>query len=155
MRSSRTVRRVSQSFVVTVTSSAAPEQVFAVLADGSRWCEWAGPLVRRSMWEREGEPAPGGVGAIRRLGRAGVYGREQIVEYDAPRRLSYVILSGQPVRHYRADVDLVPDGGGTRIEWRGDFEPTVPLTGTAMRWYFAAIVRGFARRLARHAATGF
>ena len=141
-----------QSFEVEATSAAAPEAVFAVLADGSRWKDWAGPLVRRSMWEREGSPAPGGVGAIRKLGAPPVFGREEIVEYDPPRRLSYVMLSGQPVRDYRADVDLEPAGDGTHITWRSSFKPLLPGTGPLMRRYLAAIVGGFARRLAAYAA---
>src|SRR5437870_4974482 len=113
------------AFAAEVTSSATPDAVFAVLADVPRWKEWAGPLVRESYLDREGDSAPGGVGAIRRLGSKPFYGREEIVEYDPPRRLSYVILSGQPVRNYRADIDLTPVDGGTRIRWSSRFEPRV------------------------------
>ena len=42
-------------------------------------------MIGTSDWEREGDPAPGGVGAIRRLGRAPAFSREQIVEYERPR----------------------------------------------------------------------
>src|SRR5215831_4397687 len=105
------------AFKVEATSSAAPEAVFALLADGAGWSRWAGPLIRRSAWDREGRPPPGGVGAVRKLGAPPIYSREEIVEYDPPRHLAYTILSGQPVREYRADVRLRPDGAGTRIEW--------------------------------------
>ena len=65
------------SYELTVASVAPPEAVFAVLADATRWHEWAGVSVGTSVWEREGDPAPGGVGAIRRLGRWPAFGREQ------------------------------------------------------------------------------
>jgi uncharacterized protein YndB with AHSA1/START domain len=140
-----------QSFEVVRRSPAAPEAVFAVLADGSRWSEWAGPLVRRSAWDREGAPEPGGVGAVRRLGSAPFFSREKIVEYDPPRHLAYVLLSGMPVRDYRSDVDLTPDGAGTEIRWRSSFAPRIPGTGPLVRAVMAAIVGGFARRLAKAA----
>ncbi len=139
------------TFAVSARSAAPPERVFAVLADASRWSEWAGPLVRTSSWEREGDPQPGGVGAIRRLGSSRVFSREQILAYDAPRHLAYTILSGQPVRRYRADVRIAPDGEATRIDWSAEFEPKVPGTGALIAWYLGVIVGGFARRLARYA----
>lgn len=103
------------------------------------------------MWEREGSPEPGGVGAIRKLGSPPVWGREEIVEYDPPRRLAYTILSGQPVRNYLAEVDLTPADGGTAIVWRARFDPLIPGSGPVMRWFLSRILGGFARRLAAHA----
>ena len=51
-------------------SSAPPEVVFDVLVDGPGWADWA-PGLKAASYECEGEPAPHGVGAIRRFG-AGV-----------------------------------------------------------------------------------
>jgi hypothetical protein len=136
------------TFSAEATSSAAPDAVFALLADATVWKDWAGPLIRDSFWEREGTPPPGGVGAIKRLGAKPVYSREETVEYDPPRRYAYSILSGQPVRSYRADVELTPADGGTHIRWAGRFEPKIPGTGPFMRWYLGRIVAGFTKRLA-------
>jgi uncharacterized protein YndB with AHSA1/START domain len=145
------VRSVPQSYAVSARSAAPPERVFAILADGARWSEWAGPVIRRSWWDREGDPAPGGVGALRRLGTRQFASCEEIVAYDPPTHLAYTIVSGQPVRGYRADVRLSPDGSGTRIDWSGTFEPLIPGTGAALRWWFTQLVGGFARRLAERA----
>ena len=139
------------TYEVSVRSAAPPEKVFALLADGAGWSRWAGPMVVRSWWEREGTPAPGGVGAIRRLGLGRLSSREEIVEYDAPRRLAYTWLTGFPVRDYRADVQLSPDGQGTRIEWRGGFRPAFPGGAAVMRRFFLRTVGGFAEKLAREA----
>src|SRR3954469_4289440 len=109
-------------------------------------------MIGRSWWEREGTPAPGGVGAIRALGTKYVGSREEIVDYDPPTHLAYTILKGLPVRDYRADVHLSPDGDGTRIEWRGVFTPKVPGTAAAVRLFLLATIGGFVRRLARYAA---
>jgi hypothetical protein len=136
------------TFSAEATSSAAPDAVFALLADATVWKDWAGPLIRQSFWEREGTPPPGGVGAIKRLGAKLVYSREETVEYDPPRRYAYSMLSGQPVRSYRADVELRPVDGGTHIRWAGRFEPKIPGTGPFMRWYLGRIVAGFTKRLA-------
>jgi hypothetical protein len=144
--------RRRQSFKVEAVSSAGPEAVFAVLADGSRWRDWARPIIWHSSWDREGSPEPGGVGAVRKLGAPPIFSREEIVEYDPPRHLAYTILSGQPVRDYRADVNLVRTDAGTRIEWGATFRPRFPGTGRFVRWYLSAILGFFAGRLAKRAA---
>jgi len=145
------VSRVPASYEVSARSSAAPETVFALLADGASWSRWAGPMVVRSWWEREGSPAPGGVGAIRRLGLGKASSREEIVEYDAPRHLAYTWLTKFPVRDYRADVRVEPDGSGTRIVWTGSFRAAFPGGGAVMRRLLGATVGGFAKRLAAEA----
>ncbi len=140
------------SYEFTVASAAPPPAVFDVLADATRWHEWAGVSVGTSVWEREGEPAPGGVGAVRRLGRWPVFGREQIVEYDPPAHMAYTILSGIPVRGYHADVDLRPDGaGGTTISWSGAFAAKIPGTGALLAAALRRTVLGYARRAAAEA----
>jgi uncharacterized protein YndB with AHSA1/START domain len=141
---------VTASYEVHARSAAPPPRVFEVLADAPRWREWAGPFVRESRWEREGDPPPGGVGAIRRLGAKAMGSREQIVAYDPPRHLAYTWLT-RVVRDYRADVRLESDGGGTRIVWSGTFTPTLPGSGPVMERFFRITVGGFARRLAAHA----
>lgn len=143
----------TQRFEVLATSAAPPEKVFAVLADRTRWHEWAGPMIRSSSWERTGDAEPGGVGAIGRLGSSRFYSREEIVEYDPPHHLAYVMLSGQPVRDYRATVDLSPADGGTAIAWRATFEPKIPGTGALLKLQLRTIVASFAKRLAVHATS--
>jgi hypothetical protein len=117
--------------------------------------------VVRSYLEREGEPPPDGVGAIRHLGVGSIGSREEVVEWDAPSHLGYVILNGMlPVRNYRADVFLEetePASGGaaattaTLIRWSGTFDPVVPGTGALMRSVLHAIISRFAARAARYA----
>ncbi len=101
----------SQSFKVTRVANAPRESVWALVADGARWKDWAG--VIKSSLEREGEPPPDGVGAIRRLGPPPFRSREEVVVWEPPSHLGYVILSGMPVRNYRADIKLTEriDGG--------------------------------------------
>ena len=56
------------SFEVNRTSSAPAATLFRLVADGANWSKWAKPIVLQSSWARQGDPAPGGVGAVRRVG---------------------------------------------------------------------------------------
>ncbi len=132
-------------------TAAPPERVFALVAAGDRWQEWAGLMVPRSRWQVPGDPE-GGVGAVRRLGIGPLISLERITEHQAPRRLSYVVDSPAPYRDYRSTVELTPTAtGGTHIVWRSTFEPIVPGTGPLLRAFLGATVRGFARNLAKRA----
>jgi hypothetical protein len=126
------------------------EDVWVWLADASSWSSWT--MLTRTELEQKGEPEPDGVGAIRRFGRPGGASREQVIEFDAPHHLAYVILSGMPVRSYRADVDLSVDGDGTLISWRARFEPKTALLGWPLERFFTFVLGGFARALAGQAA---
>jgi uncharacterized protein YndB with AHSA1/START domain len=145
----------SQSFTVTRVASAPREKVWTLVSTASTWKDWAG--VMRSSLESEGDPPPDGVGAIRRLGPPMLGSREQVVEWEPPSHLGYVILSGMPVRNYRADIRLeekVPADGSpvtTLIEWSGTFDPKVPGTGALVRSVLKAVISRFAVRAARYA----
>jgi uncharacterized protein YndB with AHSA1/START domain len=141
---------VRRSFVVECHSAASPQTVFAVLADGSRWKEWAGPFVPSSSWQR-GSPA-GGLGAVRRLGLGPLSSREEIVEHEPPHRLAYALRSGEALHHYQALVELSahPDGG-THIVWSGTVDTAVPGLAAPLIAMFRSLVGGFATRLARQA----
>jgi hypothetical protein len=112
---------------VTKHSTASPDAVFALLADGNTWPSWS-PIESFEL-ERAGDPPPEGVGAIRMFRRGRTTGRDQIVEIVPGRRFGYVSLSGLPVRDYRAHIDLDPEGAGTTIRWQASFAPKVPGTG--------------------------
>jgi uncharacterized protein YndB with AHSA1/START domain len=107
--------------------AAPPEIVFDVLTDPRRYTEIT-PL-RRAELEREGEPEPNGVGAIRVLGVAGPPMREEVLAYERPRRFSYTLLSGLPVRDHVGTVDLEPKDGGTEVTYAVKTTPTIPLAG--------------------------
>ena len=55
------------SFEVNRTSSAPPAVLFRLETDGAGWSKWAGPMIVRSSWERQGDPPPAGIGAIRKV----------------------------------------------------------------------------------------
>jgi uncharacterized protein YndB with AHSA1/START domain len=115
----------SFSFVREV--SAPPEVVFDVLTDHRRYA--ALTRLRKSELEREGDPAPNGVGAIRVLRAVGPPMREEVLAYERPSRFSYTVLSGLPVRDHVGTAELTPQGDGTRIVYVVRTTPTVPLAG--------------------------
>jgi hypothetical protein len=140
-------------FEVQATSAAPPGTVYRLLADAPSWTGWAGPLITRARWEVM--PRPDGAGGVRRLGRPPFMVREEIVVAEPPFHHGYRMVSGQPVRSYRADVRLVELEGpagrapGTRIEWTGVVVALVPGTG----WLVQRLLRRMLHRFARGLAT--
>ena len=132
-------------------SSAPPEVVWALLVDATAWSQWSSiPSAER---EREGTDVRDGVGSIRKLGAAGFGSREEVVAYEPVQHFAYILLSGLPVREYRADVHLSADGDGTLITWQARFVPKWRATGPLLERFLRATLTGFARGLARHAAS--
>lgn len=136
------------SFAATAHTTADAATLFRLESDGGRWAEWAGPFAPRSSWERQGDPAPGGLGAIRRLGLWPVVVREETVAYEPDRLHGYALRTSGPLRDYRAEVTFAPDGdGGTTIVWRGGFTELVPGTGPLVERLMLWVLRSLLRRL--------
>lgn len=120
------------SFTLEREIAAPPEVVFDVLTDHRRYSEIT--RLRRSELEREGEPAPNGVGAVRVLSAApgAPLLREEVIAYERPTRFSYTLLAGLPVRDHVGTVELSPRGAGTRLVYAVRTTPTLPLAGGAV-----------------------
>src|SRR4051812_45787911 len=134
----------------TAWSSAAPEAVYRLMRDGSTWPVWS-PIGSFRL-EREGNRGGESVGAIRVFTTGRAKSVEEIVELQPDRRLSYILLSGLPIREYRADVDLEPRDGGTAIQWRSTFRPKIPGTGWLIRRALGKFIKRCVDGLAAHAA---
>jgi uncharacterized protein YndB with AHSA1/START domain len=118
------------SFTLVREVKAPPEVVFDVLTDHRRYAEIT-PL-RKSALEREGEPAPNGVGAIRVLSSVGPPLREEVIAFEPSSRFSYKLLSGAPVRDHVGTVLLEPAAAGTKVTYALRTTPTVPVVGDAV-----------------------
>jgi uncharacterized protein YndB with AHSA1/START domain len=103
-------------FTLRRTSTAPIETVFDAITDHRGIADnvWA---IRRSTLDREGTPAPNGVGAVRRLVAVGPPIVEEIIEYEQPTRYAYKLLSGAPVRDHVGTVELREAGTGTEVAW--------------------------------------
>jgi uncharacterized protein YndB with AHSA1/START domain len=143
------------SFTLTRKIDAPPETVFEVLTDHRRYAELT-PL-RRAELEREGEPAPNGVGAIRKLTAVGPPMREEVIAYEAPRRFSYTVLSGLPVRDHVGTVQLSAVDGGTEMVYALRTQPTLPVVGglviAAIKQAIKGLIDGVATESERRASS--
>ncbi|MEH1129497.1 SRPBCC family protein [Micromonospora sp. CPCC 206061] len=137
---------------VSAHSAADAATVYALVESGATWPTWTG--LGSFELERPGEGVPEGVGAIRVFRTWPFTSREEIVERVPGRRLSYVLLSGMPLRNYRADIDLTPKADGTTIRWHSTFDPAVPGTGWFWRWLLGRFLRDCVNGLAREAGVG-
>ena len=137
------------AYQVGATTAAPVEVVWPLLAEARRWRDWS--FLTRTGLEREGAPHPDGVGAVRRFTSYGVGSREEVVAWDPPYHLAYRVLSGFPVRDYRADVTLTAEGTGTRIGWAGSFDPKWPGTGRLLDAVLPRMMQRFADGLAGYA----
>lgn len=139
------------TFVLQRSVDAPAEVVFEVASDHAGYARFS--ALRASVLEREGVPAPNGVGAIRSLTMLGPPIREEITEYEAPRRFSYRMLSGIPVRHHIGTVEVFPDGDRSRLELTIDTDPKpfVPTAGwvAVMRAVFGQVLAAIAREAER------
>lgn len=131
-------------------TNASPARVYGLLIDGASWPAWIN--LDSMTLEREGEDGGQSVGSIRlfRFRRAGIAfaTHEQVIELIPERRFSYALVSGVPLRNYRADVDLAPTPtGGTHIRWSGTWDTGLPGTGPLTELIMRRLYRQFSRGL--------
>ncbi len=139
----------------TTVAAASIDAVWDRVADASTWSEWG--QWDETTLDREGVPAPDGVGAIRRFrGRQTTV--EEVVAFEPPvdgqARFAYELRSGLPLRDYHSEVTLETVGGGTRIRWVSTFDGAYPAVGAIVRLALARFIPDTARRLARVAEAG-
>ena len=125
-----------QSIEVTKTFAGTPEAVWDENTNHVGWGEWGG--VGGAGLEREGDPAPNGVGCIRVIGPGPFAACEETLRFEPPKPMTYTILRGGiPMRNHIGEVWLKPEGDRTRIVWHCRFESKIPGLG----WLFERIAR--------------
>jgi Polyketide cyclase / dehydrase and lipid transport len=130
--------------LIRKTVEAKPETVFDVFTDHRGYARLV-RLIRSVDLEREGEPAPNGIGAIRALHTLGPTIREEVTEYERPGRFSYRMLSGAPMRDYVSTMTFSPAGSGTTVSCQVRATPTTPVIGFAVAWLAKVVVRVIVR----------
>lgn len=118
--------------------------MWALLADARSWPRWA-PFDEAAVEEGEG------LGELRRFQTGRRTTRERVIGFDPPRRFQYELVSGIPIRDYRAEVTLTPDGEGTAIRWHSHFRAKIPGTGGLARRQLERFIERTAQGLAREA----
>jgi uncharacterized protein YndB with AHSA1/START domain len=112
-------------FTLRRTTTAPIEKVFDALTNHRGIADYVS-MARRSTLDREGVPAPNGVGAVRRIEALGPAIVEEIIEYERPTRYAYKMVSGAPVRDHVGTVTLREAGSGTEAEWHLRSTPKIP-----------------------------
>lgn len=106
----------------------APQNVmWRVVTDHVRWSEWM--PAKKVLLEKEGSPERNGVGAVRVFKIIGGISaaKEEIVEWEPPHSMSYILHSSFPTKNYRSTVKLVPDGDDKcRLFWESNWESVIP-----------------------------
>lgn len=116
--------------------AAAPEQVFAVLADHRGYSDWAG--LGQFKLLRRGDSEPAGRGAVRVVSSPLGEVHEQITDWQPGRGYRYRIIQGSPFVGYWGEVSLTPATGGTRVDWSMRFRSRIPGLG----WLLRHVLRG-------------
>lgn len=124
------------------------QRVWDRYTDHVSWTEWAG--MGKVRLEREGNPAPNGVGCIRVISSAGVGVHEEVLSFEPPRRMTYrVVKGGIPIKDHLGEVVFEPDGAGTLVTWRCQFESRIPGLGGVFRALITRLFRNALRGLER------
>jgi uncharacterized protein YndB with AHSA1/START domain len=128
---------------------AAPVQrVWDQYTDHVSWTDWAG--LGRVRLEREGVPAPNGVGCVRAISSFGVSVSEEVLSFDPPRRMTYrIVRGGLPIKDHLGEVVFEPRDGGTLVTWRCQFDSRIPGLGGAFRAVITRLFRNGLRGLAQ------
>ena len=90
------------SWQVEQQANAPIERVWNHLVDATQWSEWG--RFKVAKYERVGDAATDGVGAIRVFGNPPLLSREEVVVFEPHTHFAYKMLSGLPIDGYRADV---------------------------------------------------
>lgn len=128
---------------VSRTIAAPAERVFDLLSDHANYDRFR--AVHRSELLREGEPAPNGVGALRRVLIGPFRFEEEITGYERPSKLDYLIVKiNVPYEHEGGHIRLTDKDGTTTAEWTSSFKVPMPLVGGIQeRFWSYSLGRGF------------
>jgi hypothetical protein len=138
-----------QQISVFARSQAPAGAVYALLRDGAGWPRWS-PIDSFELL-REGRDGGESLGAHRLFRTGRVRSHEEIVALEPDRRFGYALLSGLPLRGYRAYVELEATPDGTIIHWQSSFEPVIPGTGGFYRKVLGRFIQRCADGLAAYA----
>ncbi|MGB8856185.1 MAG: SRPBCC family protein [Burkholderiales bacterium] len=107
------------------------EKVFDYFADHQNFTGLFGSTCERS---REGKSELNGLGSVRTM-RMGIGSfDETIVLFDKPNRIHYRITRGSPLKDHLGTVEFVPEGDGTRVDYRICFKGKAPFVAPLVAW---------------------
>jgi len=102
---------------------AAPQVMWGLVANADTYSEW-GPWSAGG-YDNLGDQAPDAAGVTRWFRYRRTITVEKVLESEPAQRLVYIVVNGIPVRNYRAEVTLNPEGEGTHIRWSASWDRTL------------------------------
>lgn len=133
---------VNATFSSTTRIAAPIDVVFDVMTDHVRYARWG--TSKRVTMDREGTPAPNGLGAIRCFHAGPMKVLEEVTGWEHPTRMTYRLNSHQLTKEYASEMVLHADGAITVLTWTSTFSPRVPGTTALVRRVYERAVTGFA-----------
>ena len=125
-----------------------PEIVFEHLLRPERLSEVFPAEFRRLR--RSPGPDPDGPGSVRQVRLPGLRLREQITRCERAEAIEYRLVGARSlVRHHRGLIRLLPEGGGTLVDYRIELETRVPGLAAVAPVLEKALRTGL-ERLAHH-----
>jgi hypothetical protein len=128
----------------TAHSEKPRSEVWRTLSDLEGWDQW-GPWSKTKL---DGEIRTMVSDRTRLTGKPYVM-RERVTALVPEERFEYDLLSGLPIRNYRATVTLADAGSGTDIHWQSRFDPPWPGSGFLWRGAMLKVIRDVSERLAK------
>ena len=121
--------------------AAPPENVFTAITDHVGMQKWM-PGSKITL-DREGTPAPNGLGAIRRIRAGGLTILEEVVRFDPPREMQYKVLKAGPIIEHLGTIRVEPSGdGGSLVDYTIRFTTPMWMGGELLAKLIARILGG-------------
>lgn len=140
---------MKSSFTIEKVIKAPIDDVFEAITDHRGYASMT-PL-RKSTLDKEGTPAPNGLGAVRRLAAVGPAIVEEVVTYEKPNRFAYRALSGLPVKDHLGEATLFEQGTSTRVSYTINYTASFPggeyVVGPALKFAITGLLKGVAKRV--------
>jgi uncharacterized protein YndB with AHSA1/START domain len=137
---------MKSSFTLNRTVNAPIGKVFDAFTDHRNYSNVT--PMRKSTLEKEGDPAPNGLGAVRKLELVGPPILEEVVGYERPSYFAYKALKGLPVKEHLGEVRLSETGSGqTRVAYTLSYTPSIPgpAVGLILKQAIGSLLRGISK----------
>jgi uncharacterized protein YndB with AHSA1/START domain len=132
-----------------ITVNAKAEHVWAVVTDYAGYARFPG--ITAANLRTPGRAQPAGVGAVREVTAGAATFVEEILEFDAPRRLVYKIIESRPIKidHEFGCMQLTARGDQTDLEWETRGKVGVPLVGGLLEYPMRFVIQRSFERILR------
>ena len=116
----------------TITISAPPDEVMAVIADVDRYPDWTGQIKSAEVLEQDGDGRPK---QARFVMDAGVLKDEYVLQYDwHPTGVEWHLVGTSTVQRSQVgSYALAPKGGGTEVTYSLAVDIAMPMLGMFKR----------------------